>query len=64
VVIQGFQAGADRIDLRALAGNIDFRWVMNHAQEIDGSVVLDLGAEHMTLADVSLASLHADDFLL
>jgi Ca2+-binding RTX toxin-like protein len=68
VVIQGFVAGAgteDRIDLRSIAGATDFAWVQTHAQDVDGSAVLDLGnGAEMTLTDVSVAALHADDFLL
>ncbi len=66
--IQGFVAGAgteDRIDLRGIAGATDFDWVMAHAQDVDGDVVLDLGnGAEMTLMDVSVAALHTDDFLL
>jgi len=66
-VIQGFQAGAgagDVIDLRGIAGAQDFAWVMAHASDVDGNAVLDLGDEHMTLQNVSVASLHSDDFLM
>jgi Ca2+-binding RTX toxin-like protein len=66
-VIQGFQAGAgagDVIDLRGIAGAQDFAWVVAHASDIDGNAVLDLGDEHVTLENVSVASLHSDDFLL
>ena len=67
VVIQGFAAGAgsqDVIDLRGLAGAHDFAWVLAHASDVDGNAVLDLGDEHMTIQDVSVASLHSDDFLM
>jgi Ca2+-binding RTX toxin-like protein len=66
-VIQGFQAGAgagDVIDLRGIAGAQDFAWVIAHASDVDGNAVLDLGGEHVTLENVSVASLHSDDFLL
>ncbi len=66
--IQDFVAGAgteDRIDLRGIAGATDFDAVMAHAQDVDGGVVLDLGnGAEMTLMGVSVAALHADDFLL
>ncbi|MCI0347498.1 MAG: calcium-binding protein, partial [Chloroflexi bacterium] len=66
--IQDFVAGAgteDRIDLRGIAGATDFDAVMAHAQDVDGNVVLDLGSgAEMTLMGVSVAALHADDFLL
>jgi Ca2+-binding RTX toxin-like protein len=64
-LIVDFAAGAgseDRIDLRGL-GLADFNAVLAHAQEIDGSTVLDFG-NGITLLDTSLNSLHADDFLL
>jgi Ca2+-binding RTX toxin-like protein len=67
VVIQGFAAGAgsqDVIDLRGLAGAQDFASLMAHASDVDGNAVLDLGGEHVTLENVSVASLHSDDFLL
>jgi Ca2+-binding RTX toxin-like protein len=67
VVIQGFAAGAgsgDVIDLRGIAGAQDFASVMAHASDVDGNAVLDLGGEHVTLENVSVASLHSDDFLL
>jgi len=67
VVIQGFAAGAgseDVIDLRGIAGAQDFASLMAHASDVDGNAVLDLGGEHVTLENVSVASLHSDDFLL
>jgi Ca2+-binding RTX toxin-like protein len=67
VVIQGFQAGTgsqDVIDLRGISGAQDFAWVIAHASDVDGNAVLDLGTEHVTLDNVSVASLHSDDFLL
>jgi Ca2+-binding RTX toxin-like protein len=66
-VIQGFAAGAgsdDVIDLRGIAGAQDFAWVIAHASDVDGNAVLDLGGEHVTIDNVSVASLHSDDFLL
>jgi Ca2+-binding RTX toxin-like protein len=68
IEIQGFVAGAateDRIDLRGLAGATGLDWVLAHARDVDGSAVIDLGGgQEMTIGDVSVASLHADDFLL
>jgi Ca2+-binding RTX toxin-like protein len=64
VEIQGFAAGAgseDRIDVSAFG--VDFEWLMAHATEADGNVVLDLGSEQITLRGVSLSALHGDDFL-
>ena len=68
IVIQGFVAGAgteDQIDLRGIAGVTGFDWVVEHAQDVDGNVVLDLGdGGETTLTDVSVAALHGDDFLM
>jgi Ca2+-binding RTX toxin-like protein len=69
LTVQGFDAGAgteDKIDLRAFEGARDgFDWVLQHATESNGNVILDFGTgQDLTLANVSLASLHADDFLV
>jgi Ca2+-binding RTX toxin-like protein len=65
VVIQDFQAGADKIDLRSIAGDNGFDWVMAHAQQTDSNLVFDFGKDgQVMLQDVNAASLHADDFLL
>jgi hypothetical protein len=37
---------------------------MQHAQQVDEDVVFDFGEQQMTLADMQLAALHTDDFLL
>jgi len=64
VVIQDFTAGQDRLDLRAVDGAHDFAWILAHASDVDGSAVIDLGdGGDVTLANVSVASLHANDFL-
>ena len=67
-IIEDFVAGAgteDRVDLRTIAGADDFGWVLGHAEDVEGSVVIDLGnGDEITLANVTVASLHADDFLL
>jgi Ca2+-binding RTX toxin-like protein len=67
-IIADFVAGAgteDRVDLRTIAGADDFGWVLDHAEDVEGSVVIDLGnGDEITLANVTVASLHADDFLL
>jgi Ca2+-binding RTX toxin-like protein len=63
--ILDFQSGADKVDLKGVAGATDFAAVMAHAQDAGGNVTLDFGAgEHMTIAGVSSADLHANDFLL
>jgi Ca2+-binding RTX toxin-like protein len=68
IEIQGFVAGAgteDQIDLRGIAGVTGFDWVLAHAGEVDGNAVIDLGGgQELTIDDVSVASLHSDDFLL
>jgi hypothetical protein len=68
VVIQGFAAGAesqDVIDLRGIAGAHDFASLMAHASDVDGNAVIDLGDDtHVTIDNVSVASLHSDDFLM
>ena len=68
VVIQGFAAGTgshDTIDLRGIADAHDFAWVLAHASDVDGSAVLDLGGDtHVTIDNVSVASLHSDNFLM
>jgi Ca2+-binding RTX toxin-like protein len=68
IEIQSFVAGAgteDRIDLRGIAGVTGFDWVLAHAREVEGNAVIDLGGgQEMTIDDVSVASLHSDDFLL
>ena len=64
-VIDGFVAGAgseDRIELRGLG--VDFEWLMAHANDVDGNVLLDLGGHHITLRGVSTSMLHHDDFLV
>lgn len=65
VEIQGFSAGAglgDRVDLRG--HDVSFEWLMANATEIDGSAVLNIGDQQITLRGVSLSSLHQDDFLI
>ncbi len=65
IEIQSFQAGADKIDLRSIAGDISFDWVMARGQQVEGDMVFDFGTDgQVTLQDVSAASLHADSFLL
>jgi hypothetical protein len=48
-----------------IGGVGDFDWVLAHAKDVEGSVVIDLGnGDEITLANMAVASLHADDFLL
>lgn len=66
--ILGFVAGAgteDRIDLRNVAGVGDFDSIIANFQDVGGSAVLALeNGGLMTLLNVSVAALHADDFIL
>jgi Ca2+-binding RTX toxin-like protein len=65
VVIQDFTSGEDRIDLRGITGADDFAWLLAHAKDVGGSTVIDFGdGDEMTLTNVTVASLQADDFLL
>ena len=42
-----------------------FDWLIAQAKTVDGNVLLNLGnGERITLLDVEISSLHADDFLL
>lgn len=63
--IQGFVAGAgtdDRLDLRFLG--LEFDAVLAMASDVDGNVEFDFGDEELTLANLSVAQLHQDDFIL
>ena len=43
---------------------IDFAWLVARAKEVGGDVVIELDeGQALTLGGVSLASLHADDFV-
>ena len=67
-IIEGFVAGAgtdDRIDLRGVAGAGDFDSIIANSQDVAGNAVLVLGnGEQVLLLNVSVAGLHADDFIL
>ena len=65
--IVDFHAGAgsnDRIDLRAVAGLDDFGDVLATARGVFGGVILDFGADEITLLGVNASQLQADDFLI
>ena len=65
IEIQDFTSGEDKVDLRSIAGADGFEWVLARAKDVGGSTVIDFGdGDEMTLANVTVASLHADDFLL
>ena len=62
-----FRAGAglgDRIDLSNVAGVDDFGDVLASAHGFTGGVILDFGADEITLLGVNAAQLNADDFLI
>lgn len=62
-VIQGFAAGAgslDRLDVSDY--DVSFDWLMAHAADVGGDVVIDMGNQLITLRGVSLSTLHQDDF--
>jgi Ca2+-binding RTX toxin-like protein len=65
--ILDFRAGAgagDVIDLGNIVGIDDFGDVLASARSIAGGVVLDFGADEVTLFGVNASQLHADDFLI
>ncbi|HKZ73001.1 MAG TPA: hypothetical protein VJ011_02990, partial [Steroidobacteraceae bacterium] len=65
IEIQGFVAGAGTEDSIDLSGRgFSFEWLMAHATDVDGDVVLDLGEQQITLRGVSTSTLHQDDFLI
>jgi Ca2+-binding RTX toxin-like protein len=62
-----FHAGAgsgDRIDLSGVAGIEDFGDVMAHAHNIRFGVILDFGADEITLLGVHASQLTAGDFVI
>jgi Ca2+-binding RTX toxin-like protein len=65
IEIQGFVAGANTDDQVDLSGRgFSYEWLMAHASDVGGDVVLDLGGQLITLRDLSISQLHSDDFLL
>ena len=65
IEIEGFVAGASTEDVIDLSGQgFSFEWLMAHSNDVDGSAVLDLGDQAITLRGVSTSALHQDDFLL
>ncbi len=61
LVVQNFNAG-DVLDLSGL--DVNFDWLMAHASDVNGDVVLDLGAQHITLRGMSTDALTTDQFLV
>jgi len=67
VIVDDFQGGAgpgDVVDLSDFAGAVDFAAVLAHATQVAADTVIDFGAgDIVTLANITLASLAADDFV-
>jgi Ca2+-binding RTX toxin-like protein len=61
LVVQNFNAG-DVLDLSGL--DVNFDWLMAHASDVNGDVVLDLGAQHITLRGMTTEALTTDQFLV
>jgi Ca2+-binding RTX toxin-like protein len=61
LVVQNFDAG-DALDLTAL--DVNFDWLMAHASDVNGDVLLDLGAQQITLRGMSTEALTTDQFLV
>lgn len=61
MTVQNFDAG-DVLDLRAL--HVNFDWLMAHASDVNGDVLLDLGDQHITLVGTSMDGLTADSFMV
>jgi hypothetical protein len=59
--VQNFDAG-DVLDLRGL--DLDFDALMANASDVNGDVVLNLGAQQITLRGLGTSSLTADHFLV
>lgn len=65
IEIQGFTAGGSTDDVIDLRGRgFTFDWLVARASDVDGSAVLDLGDQAITLRGVGVSALHQDDFLL
>ncbi|HXD23102.1 MAG TPA: calcium-binding protein, partial [Gemmatimonadaceae bacterium] len=61
LVVQNFNAG-DALDLTAL--DVNFDWLMAHASDVNGDVLLDLGAQQITLRGMSTDALTTGQFLV
>jgi hypothetical protein len=61
MTVQNFNAG-DVLDLTAL--HVNFDWLMAHASDVNGDVLLDLGEQHITLVGTSVDALTADSFMV
>ena len=63
-IIRNFDAGMDKLDLRAVAPGHDMDWVLAHGHDVSGGVVFDFGAGQLTVEHETLASLAPGDFLV
>ena len=64
VIIDGFDAANDRIDLSNVAGALNFNAILSHAQNVGSDVVIDFGPHAtITLHNTQMASLGSDDFI-
>jgi Ca2+-binding RTX toxin-like protein len=61
LVVQNFNAG-DVLDLTAF--DVNFDWLMAHASNVNGDVLLDLGEQHVTLKGLTTDALTQDHFLV
>jgi hypothetical protein len=64
-VIADFRPGADKIDLSRTVkfAGADFDELLAAADQVEGDVVIDMGQGTLTLEDVDLGDLEADDFI-
>ena len=63
-VVQQFDAGADQLDVRSIAGGNGVDWVLAHAHDVNGNVVFDFGTNQLELTGQNVAALHADNFIV
>ncbi|MDB5550562.1 MAG: putative calcium-binding protein [Rhizobium sp.] len=62
--IMDFDA-ADIIDLRGLLGFETMQDLFdNHMEDVDGDVVISVGADHLVIKDVTMAELNSRDFVI
>jgi Ca2+-binding RTX toxin-like protein len=63
ITVENFGAN-DKLDLSNVAGATDFTAIMDHAHQVNSDVVIDFGhGDKVTLANTSIGSLVADDFV-
>ena len=47
-----------------MALDVNFDWLMAHASDVNGDVLLNLGGQHITLQGTSTSALTAGEFLV